>query len=86
MLSKKTFLIIGSICIIILLALTSLFYFRPSKTASPVNNETSDAIKTTIKPDSSVPKNGKIVCLDPGHGGNDVGAIYKNLHESTINL
>ena len=29
---------------------------------------------------------GKIIYVDPGHGGNDPGAIYKNLKESNINL
>jgi N-acetylmuramoyl-L-alanine amidase len=28
----------------------------------------------------------KIVCLDPGHGGKDVGAIYGSIYESNINL
>ncbi len=29
---------------------------------------------------------GKIIYIDPGHGGVDPGAIYKNIYEETINL
>lgn len=29
---------------------------------------------------------GKIIYLDPGHGGADPGAIYNNLYESNLNL
>lgn len=29
---------------------------------------------------------GKIVYLDPGHGGRDSGAVYKNIYEKDINL
>lgn len=29
---------------------------------------------------------GKVIYIDPGHGGIDPGAIYKNIKESTINL
>lgn len=33
-----------------------------------------------------LPLFGKIIYLDPGHGGRDPGAIYKNIYESDINL
>jgi len=29
---------------------------------------------------------GKIIYIDPGHGGADPGAVYKNVEEATINL
>lgn len=29
---------------------------------------------------------GKIIYIDPGHGGTDPGAIYKDIYESNINL
>ena len=29
---------------------------------------------------------GKIIYIDPGHGGRDSGAIYKNIYEKNINL
>lgn len=29
---------------------------------------------------------GKIICIDPGHGGRDSGATYKNIYEKDINL
>lgn len=29
---------------------------------------------------------GKVIYLDPGHGGKDSGAVYKNIYEKNINL
>lgn len=29
---------------------------------------------------------GKVIYLDPGHGGNDPGAVYKDIYEADINL
>ncbi len=29
---------------------------------------------------------GKVIYIDPGHGGTDPGAIYKDIHEADINL
>lgn len=34
----------------------------------------------------NLPLLGKIIYLDPGHGGTDPGAIYKDIKESDINL
>ncbi len=34
----------------------------------------------------NLPLLGKVIFIDPGHGGNDPGALYKNLRESDINL
>ena len=33
-----------------------------------------------------LPLLGKVIYIDPGHGGTDPGAIYKDIHESDINL
>ena len=33
-----------------------------------------------------LPLLGKVIYVDPGHGGRDPGAIYKDIYESTINL
>ena len=33
-----------------------------------------------------LPLFGKVIYLDPGHGGTDPGAIYKDIYESDINL
>lgn len=33
-----------------------------------------------------LPLLGKIIYLDPGHGGTDPGSIYKNIYEKNINL
>ena len=33
-----------------------------------------------------LPLTGKIIYIDPGHGGIDPGSIYKNIYEKDINL
>lgn len=35
---------------------------------------------------TNLPLIGKTIYLDPGHGGTDPGAIYKNIYEKDINL
>ena len=35
---------------------------------------------------NDLPLLGKVIYLDPGHGGKDSGAFYKNVKESTLNL
>lgn len=35
---------------------------------------------------NELPLMGKTIYVDPGHGGRDPGALYKDLHESDINL
>lgn len=35
---------------------------------------------------NDLPLLGKVIYVDPGHGGVDPGAIYKEIHESDINL
>ena len=40
----------------------------------------------TITEKKSTPTKSEIICLDPGHGGKDVGAEYKNITEANINL
>ena len=34
----------------------------------------------------NLPLLGKVIYLDPGHGGKDPGALYGNLQEADINL
>ena len=34
----------------------------------------------------SLPLLGKVIYIDPGHGGTDPGAVYKDIYESDINL
>lgn len=36
--------------------------------------------------DKAFPLIGKVIYLDPGHGGPDCGAYYKNVEEATLNL
>ena len=33
-----------------------------------------------------LPLIGKVICLDPGHGGSDPGAVYGNIYEANLNL
>ena len=35
---------------------------------------------------NDLPLLGKVIYLDPGHGGTDPGAVYKEIYESNINL
>lgn len=35
---------------------------------------------------ASLPLSGKLIIIDPGHGGLDVGTSYKNIYEKDINL
>ncbi len=35
---------------------------------------------------SEMPLLGKVIYIDPGHGGVDKGAVYKDIYESSINL
>lgn len=36
--------------------------------------------------ENSYPLLGKVIYIDPGHGGTDPGAVYKDIYESDINL
>jgi N-acetylmuramoyl-L-alanine amidase len=46
----------------------------------------SGTIVTPVTPVTPVIKNGKIVVLDPGHGGSDPGAVNGGVNEGSINL
>ena len=35
---------------------------------------------------NDLPLLGKVIYIDPGHGGKDPGAVYKDVYESNINL
>lgn len=39
-----------------------------------------------VNASNELPLFGKVIYLDPGHGGTDPGAIYKDIYESDINL
>lgn len=41
-------------------------------------------INTTVE--ALMPLSGKIIIIDPGHGGEDPGTVYNNIYESNINL
>lgn len=44
------------------------------------------AFNNVIAKDKNLPLLSKVIYLDPGHGGADSGAFYKNIKESDINL
>lgn len=41
---------------------------------------------TVIGKENTLPLFGKVIYIDPGHGGPDPGALYKNIKEKDINL
>lgn len=41
---------------------------------------------TCIGKDNTYPLLGKVIYIDPGHGGKDPGAVYKDIYEKNINL
>ena len=40
----------------------------------------------TVKARAILPLQGKLIVIDPGHGGKDPGALYKEIYEKNINL
>ena len=81
--SKYTFLVL-----FILLAIGinfSLKYFILQKATENYQTNASQAntANTATETESSTAKS---VCLDPGHGGNDLGANYGSVVESIVNL
>lgn len=74
------------ICVVVLLLGAKIY---KSKTENKVTTSDTENIpevtsETTAVMTPSV--DAKSVCLDPGHGGNDIGASYGTVSESKINL
>lgn len=67
-----------------------LISIRNSKTVTTDTSSETEAADSNTLPEGSetpdTPTRQEIVCLDPGHGGKDAGAIYKNITESELNL
>ena len=61
-----------------------------SKTSTTTSDKASAAPKVTVSADAKRVLKGKIICIDPGHGGTDVGAIGrlggKEIYEKNITL
>lgn len=72
--SKKSFVVKSVITIAVLAVVMTLFLTSRPHAAKPV------ALAPTIR------KQPQIVCIDPGHGGDDPGAQANNLTEATLNL
>ncbi len=75
------------IVILLILPAIILLYFiinRPQVTELTANtNSSAGSIK--LQPTKAENKK-EIICLDPGHGGKDVGASYRKINEAEINL
>jgi N-acetylmuramoyl-L-alanine amidase len=41
---------------------------------------------STVKAENYLPLLGKVIVIDPGHGGRDPGTMYGNIYEKDINL
>ena len=61
-----------------------------SKTSTTTSDKAPAAQKVTVSADAKRVLKGKIICIDPGHGGTDVGAIGrlggKEIYEKNITL
>jgi len=84
--SKKRRLVTVLVCLIFILILSSLVaHLFVTKSQPKVEETVSSVVNSTETKDESFLTQ-KIVCLDPGHGGKDVGAIYGDIYEANINL
>lgn len=90
---RRKIVIIISIVAVFLVASSIIYFFLPktnSDTASSTenlsNSTTNSTEETSPTSGSNTTKKSEIVCLDPGHGGSDTGAEYKNITEADINL
>lgn len=70
------------VIILILLVLFGVDTHGKKENSSTVSNKTSSTKPAEI----SKPTKTQIICLDPGHGGKDTGAVYKKIYESNVNL
>lgn len=85
--TDKHLVIIYSFLILFLVSSGFFIYFKYAKTSPVIADKVAAVVEAITPPiESTTPKNGNVVCLDPGHGGNDVGAIYKKLYEANVNL
>lgn len=61
-----------------------------AKTSTATNDKAPAAQKVTVSADAKRVLKGKVICIDPGHGGTDVGAIGrlggKEIYEKNITL
>lgn len=85
-LKKKRFFII-CLFLFLIIFVSALFthYSKTTKEASKTK-ETATIANEPVENAPAPVETRDIVCLDPGHGGNDVGAIYGGIYESHINL
>lgn len=76
-----------SICLLAALFLVfSIFiaYRLVTKRSTEAKVTAADVVK--LVETKILPVKSESVCLDPGHGGKDAGAIYRDIYESNINL
>ncbi|MFA4995657.1 MAG: N-acetylmuramoyl-L-alanine amidase [Patescibacteria group bacterium] len=81
------FLVLFAIILLSSTLFLILLYSNYQITGSVVDAITTEENDTQITNEASeVEQIGKTVCIDPGHGGTDYGATYKEVNESDINL
>jgi len=86
---RKTMAI--AVFVFLILAAAGISFFISSRNSQKITTaDTTEVDSPDILPKGSVteepPTKTEIVCLDPGHGGKDAGAVYKNITESELNL
>lgn len=82
--------IITSLTVLALIFIVAAISFEisvsNSKKISADDNTDSNPVESNVEKPAPEPTKPQIVCLDPGHGGKDTGAIYKRVTEASLNL
>jgi len=71
---------------LLIVAIAICLIFRNQRLTAKKLLEIKEIVIEAVDLTENEPTKKQIVCLDPGHGGKDVGAIYGKLYESNINL
>lgn len=79
-------IIITLVLAIIVLAGISSFVSLQNSENIKADVNSPDIVVNTDTSNLTEPTKPQTVCLDPGHGGKDVGAVYKKLTEADLNL
>ncbi len=74
------------IVVLALIVAAAIVSYKISLSKSTVTDDNAAEPIPTGNVTTAKPTKPQIVCLDPGHGGKDTGAIYRNVTEADLNL